>query len=222
MSVDKYAPHILIIDDDSRIRDLLQRYLVEQNYFVSTAKNNKEAEFLLKEIECNLMILDLMMPDENGIELAKRVRFQKNNIPMIMLTAMGESHDRVTGLEIGADDYIVKPFEPKELLLRISKLLKRNKEETEIISFGDYAYNLKSLTLTKNNQIIFLTNSEQALLNFLSKNKLVSREVLSTALGINERSVDVQIARLRNKIEENPRHPQFLQTVRNQGYILRF
>ncbi len=163
-----------------------------------------------------------MMPGETGIEFAKRLRIaQKNFVPIIMLTAMGEADNRVAGLEVGADDYLVKPFEPKELLLRISNILKRNQDNKEILYFGDFHYNIKAQSLLKQNQDIFLTNSEHSLLSFLLKhaNNVVSREMLAKELNINERSVDVQIVRLRNKVEMNPRRSIFLQTIRGQGYI---
>ncbi len=219
----KNAQHLLVVDDDARIRSLLQKYLVEQGYFVSIVKNTIEAELLLKKIQCNLIILDVMMPGENGVEFTKRLRKDHNAIPIIMLTAMGEIDNRITGLEVGADDYLAKPFEPKELLLRLSNILKRNQDEVDIIYFGDFSYNIKAQALLKQEQAIFLTSSEHCLLTFLlhNANQIVSREVLSLELNINDRSVDVQIIRLRNKIEINPSRPQFLQTVRNQGYVLR-
>ena len=224
MQLDKKSKHLLVVDDDTRIRELLQKYLVEQGYFVSIVKNVQEAETLLKEIQCDLIILDVMMPGENGIEFTKRLRTQnKNQIPIIILTAMGEADHRITGLEVGADDYLAKPFEPKELNLRISNILKRNQSDLEIFYFGDFVYNLKTNSLFQQNQPVFLTNSEHALLCFLVKNsnQIITRENLALELNINERSVDVQIVRLRNKIEKNTNRPQFLQTVRSQGYILR-
>ena len=219
----KNAQHLLVVDDDARIRGLLQKYLVEQGYFVSIVKNTVEAELLLKNIQCNLIILDVMMPGENGIEFTKKLRNINNNTPIIMLTAMGEIDNRIIGLEVGADDYLVKPFEPKELLLRISNVLKRNQEEIDIIYFGDFSYNIRAQALLKREQSIFLTSSEHSLLTFLLRNanQIVSREVLAVELNINDRSVDVQVIRLRNKIEANSSRPQFLQTVRNQGYVLR-
>lgn len=220
----KNAQHLLVVDDDARIRSLLQKYFVEHCYFVSIVKNTTEAELLLKNIQVNLIILDVMMPGETGIEFTRKLRKLNNNTPIIMLTAMGEIDNRITGLEVGADDYLAKPFEPKELLLRISNILKRNQEEMEIVYFGDFSYNVKSQTLLKQEQIIFLTSSEHSLLTFLLRNaanQIISREALALELNVNDRSVDVQVIRLRNKIEANPSRPQFLQTVRNQGYVFR-
>ncbi len=220
----KKTQHLLVVDDDSRIRSLLQKYLVENNYFVSIVKNTTEAISLLKEIECDLIILDVMIPGETGIEFAKRLRLGKySNIPILMLTAMGEVDDRIAGLEVGADDYLVKPFEPRELLLRITKILKRSQESRSFYYFGDFIYDLPRQLLLQKDKKIFLTQSEHSLLNSLLKNsnKIVSREELAEELGINERSVDVQIIRLRSKIENNPSRPLFLQTVRGKGYIIR-
>ena len=225
MEKSKNPQHLLVVDDDARIRDLLQKYLVEHGYFVSIAKNTTEALFMLKEVECHLIILDVMMPGETGVEFAKKLRIQHfNNIPILMLTAMGEADDRINGLEVGADDYLVKPFEPRELLLRIGNLLKRNQESNEIYYFGDFIYDLSNQSLMQKNEKIFLTSGEHCLLSFLLKrsNQIVSREVLAEELNINERSVDVQIIRLRAKIEANPSRPLFLQTIRSQGYVIRF
>lgn len=224
MESSRKTQHLLVVDDDARIRNLLQKYLVENNYFVSIAKNTSEALELLKEVDCDLIILDVMIPGETGIEFAKRLRLGRyNNIPILMLTAMGEVNDRIAGLEVGADDYLVKPFEPRELLLRITKILKRNQEIQNLYYFGDFVYDLPRQLLLQNDDKIFLTNSEHSLLNCLLKNsnKIVSREELAEELGINERSVDVQIIRLRSKIEDNPSRPLFLQTVRGKGYIIR-
>lgn len=225
MESPRKTQHLLVVDDDARIRNLLQKYLVENNYFVSIAKNTEEALALLKEIKCNLIILDVMMPGETGVEFTKRLRLrQSNNIPILMLTAMGEVDDRITGLEVGADDYLVKPFEPRELLLRITNILKRNQESKDLYYFGDFIYDLPRQLLLQKDEKIFLTHSEHSLLNCLLKysNEIVSREALAEELSINERSVDVQIIRLRSKIEDNPSRPLFLQTVRGKGYIIRF
>jgi two-component system phosphate regulon response regulator OmpR len=222
MQISKNAQHLLIVDDDERIRSLLQKYLVEHGYFTSSAKDVIEAGLLLQDFQYDLIILDLMMPGETGLEFARRLRnVHKNFIPIIMLTAMGETEDRINGLEVGADDYLVKPFEPKELLLRISNIIKRKNDNKEIFYFGNFSYNSKSQSLLKQDQDIFLTNSDHNLLGFLLKNTnvIVSREALARELNINERSVDVQIVRLRGKIETAPSRPIFLQTIRGQGYI---
>lgn len=221
----KKTQHLLVIDDDARIRSLLQKYLVENGYFVSIAKNTTEGLSIVSDIICDLIILDVMMPGETGIEFARKLRAQRSsNIPILMLTAMGEADDRIAGLEVGADDYLVKPFEPKELLLRISNILKRHQKTPEVYYFGDFIYNLSSQSLLQKDEKIFLTSGEHCLLSFLLKNanKIVSREALAEELKINERSVDVQIIRLRAKIETNPSRPLFLQTIRSQGYIIRF
>lgn len=224
MNLHKNSSHLLVVDDDIRIRSLLQKYLIEQGYFVSIAKDTNQALKILQEIECNLIILDVMMPDETGIEFAKKLRDVLSiKIPIIMLTAMGQADDRINGLEVGADDYLVKPFEPKELLLRINNILKYQSHRPEISYFGSFSYNFKTYCLQQNNETIFLTSSENFLLNFLLKNIniVIGREKLAQELNINERSVDVQIIRLRNKIETNSSRPQFLQTIRNKGYIFR-
>ena len=216
--------HILVVDDDQGIRNLLQKYLVDQGYLVSNVKDTKEARVLLHDVKCQLIILDLMMPGESGIEFAKYLRIeQKNFIPIIMLTAMGEIEDKIHGLEIGADDYLVKPFEPKELLLRIANIFKRTQDKLEVIYFGDLSYNIAKQSLIKQGVQIFLTSGEHNLLSFLlkSSDKVVTREELAVELGINERSVDVQIVRLRNKIETNPSRPILLQTIRGQGYSIK-
>lgn len=210
-------PHILVIDDDSRIRELLKKYLIENNFLVSTLSDTSQANNFIKTIKIDLMILDLMLPGENGFDFANRIR--NHDFPIIMLTAMGEKYDKIRGLEIGADDYIVKPFEPKELLLRIHNILKRKPNFNKgTIYFGDFCFSQSKKLLTKGGTSISLTSSEMMLLELLIKNanKILSREELSKELMINERSVDVQIVRLRNKINSS-----FLQTIRNQGYMLR-
>lgn len=222
MPLDQNTPHLLVVDDDTRIRSLLQKYLLESGYFVSTAKDTEEADDLLKNFICDLIILDLMLPKENGISFIKRLKKAHNKTPVIMLTAMGETENRIEGLEVGADDYLAKPFEPKELLLRIANILKHN-NKNKIISFGSFTYNQQTKCLYKYDNIISITQSENDLLFLLiqNANTIVEREELANKLSINERSVDVQIVRLRNKIEENPSRPTFLQTIRGQGYIFR-
>lgn len=222
-SLNKDAKHLLIVDDDVRIRTLLQKYLVGQGYFVSIAKDAAQAFLLLQEIDCSLIILDVMMPGETGVEFAKRLRSRHNNILIIMLTAMGEVDSRINGLESGADDYVVKPFEPRELLLRINNMIKRQQEDVDIYYFGEFVYNSRKQSLSRNNELVFLTHSEYCLLDCLLRksSEIVSRDELAKELNINERSVDVKIIRLRNKIELNPSRPQFLQTIRGQGYTLR-
>ncbi len=222
MKISSFSPHILLIDDDTRIRNLLKRYLNENGFFVSTLESTKNADQLINQIKTDLIILDLMLPEENGVDFAKRVR-PYNNIPIVMLTAKGEVEDKITGLETGADDYIIKPFEPKELLLRIKNILKRSatQENKDIIKFSNFKYIVSKNLLFKNDIPISLSTSENILLKLLLKHKnhILSREYLSNHLGINERSVDVQIVRLRGKIEENHNQPIYLQTIRGKGYI---
>ncbi len=221
--------HILVIDDDTRLRTLLGRFLDEKGFKTSLAKDTAEAKELIKESNFDLLIVDVMLPNENGIEFTSSLR-QSSAVPIIMLTARGEFEDRIKGLESGADDYLQKPFEPKELLLRIHNILKRvsnpsaESPETQIIChFGDFSFNLSDSRLKKGEEFIHITDSEAKILNILCKEKgtPVSREKLSSLCGdIDERSIDVQITRLRKKIEQNPKQPHYLQTVRNHGYVI--
>jgi two-component system phosphate regulon response regulator OmpR len=225
MNTDK--AHILIVDDDTRIRNLLRTYLVDHQYIVSIAKDTKQARELLETFNIDLIILDIMMPNETGIEFAQILR-RTSNIAILMLTAMGDVEDRITGLKSGADDYIAKPFEPRELLIRIEKLINRTKYLRKalnncIIYFGQIEYDVVSNTLSKNGIHIVLSSGESKLLNILIDNLgiAIDRQELARLCGdINERSIDVQITRLRNKIELDPKKPTFIQTIRGQGYIL--
>jgi two-component system phosphate regulon response regulator OmpR len=219
---------ILVIDDDTRLRNLLSRFLDENGFETASAKDTLQARELLKESSFDLLIIDVMMPNENGIEFTSFIR-QISKVPIIILTARGEFEDRIKGLESGADDYMPKPFEPKELLLRINNIFKRvlegksHENDAQICKFGDFTLNLKDLRLKKNSEFIHITDSEARILNVLCKNieNSVSREELSSNCGnIDFRSIDVQITRLRKKIEKNPKEPIYLQTVRNKGYIL--
>lgn len=216
---------ILVIDDDTRLRNLLGKFLSENSFEVELAKDSASAKELLKTENFSLLIVDVMMPDQNGIEFAKEFR-QNNKTPIIMLTARGEFEDRIEGLEAGADDYLPKPFEPKELLLRINNILKRvknNNSNSSEIKFGHFTFNLKDKRLQKDNDFIHLTDSEEKILHLLCSNKSTpqNREKLSQSCGnIDKRSIDVQITRLRKKLEINPKKPQFLKTVRNQGYVI--
>ncbi len=223
--------HILIVDDDTRLRNLLGKFLEENNFQTSLAANAADARLLIKDNNFDLIILDVMMPNENGVDFAISIR-QSSLIPIIMLTARGGFEDRIKGLEAGADDYLPKPFEPKELLLRINNVLKRisprkieeEKATTpEICKFGDFVFNISQLRLKNGEKFIHLTESEAKTLAILAQKQgvAISREELSNLLGdIDDRSIDVQITRLRRKIEENPKQPHYLQTVRNFGYIL--
>ncbi len=215
--------HILIVDDDDRIRNLLKDYLSENNYIVSTAENSDQAKDKLKYIKFDIIILDVMMPGQNGYELTKEIK--KNiKIPIILLTAKGEVENRIKGLELGADDYIGKPFEPKELLLRIKNIITKNK--TNLRSkylIGDAEIDLNKMTVSLNNNSRKINNSEKKVLIEMLSNPgtTFSREEIGKISGITqERSIDVMITRLRQKLEINPKNPKYLQTIRGSGYVL--
>ena len=217
---------ILLVDDDRRLRDLLKDYLNEKKLQVFTCQDFIEAKELLKFFIFDLVILDRMMPSGDGVDLISLIK-NKSNIPVIILTAMGEDVNKIHGLKIGSDDYITKPFEPEELYLRIRKLLKlyENFNKSELsIEFGDYIYNTKTQNLKKTNQEIYLTEGEHNLLIKLinKRNNLVSREELADEeFDESElRKVDVGITRLRQKIEKVPKKPQFVKTIRSKGYML--
>ena len=220
--------HILVVDDDTRLRSLLQRFLRESDFFVSVAKDAEDARERLKDYQFDLLIVDIMMPHETGLEFLKKLR-QESLVPVILLTAMGETADRIAGLEIGADDYLPKPFEPKELVLRIKNILKRtpkdNKAKKQELDLGLCTYDLdKKELLTKQNQIVHITPVEQLLLSVLGEKsgQVFSREKLAEILGAGQspRSIDVQITRLRKKIEQDSKNPRYLQTMRGKGYML--
>ena len=223
--------HLLLVDDDKRILSLLSTYLSKNNFLVSSARNSIEARSLLNYFEFDLLIIDIMMPGENGLNLLESIRKQ-TNVPAIFLSAKGESKDKISGLEIGADDYLSKPFEPKELLLRLERLLLRNnrkssKETDRYVEIGNKVFDLYRMELSFENRIVKLTNLEISLLKFLVLNpeKTISREMVLKDLNlnqgdkdINQRNVDVQITRLRKKIEQDPKNPRHLKTVRGRGY----
>ena len=223
--MDKKLHRLLVIDDDTRLRALLGRFLDENGFHVLLAKDVVEARKLMQETTFDLLIVDVMMPNENGVEFTATLR-QSSRIPVIMLTARGEFDDRIKGLEAGADDYLQKPFEPKELLLRINSILKRTSVALvaeNVCRFGEFSFNLAESRLKKGNDFIHITDSEAKILGILCREKgnPVSRERLSSLCGgIDDRSIDVQITRLRKKIELNPKQPNYLQTVRNLGYII--
>jgi len=217
---------ILIVDDDQRLRELLEDYLKEKNYKIYLSDDFSSAIEILKFFIFDLVIVDRMMPTGDGINLIKNIK-KNNNVPVIMLTAMGEIENRIEGLKFGADDYLSKPFEPEELYLRIQKLLNLFNNENEKINniiFGNFVYNLLNFQLKKDNQNIYLTEGENKLLLKLihKKNEIVIREELANEkFDENElRKVDVQITRLRHKIEKNPKQPQFIKTIRGKGYKL--
>ncbi|MBE6463273.1 MAG: response regulator transcription factor [Alphaproteobacteria bacterium] len=220
--------HILVVDDDTRLRSLLQRYLREQGFLVSAAKDANDALLFLDVYKVDIMIVDVMMPNMTGIEFLKKIRKDNNQIPVILLTAMGEAQDRITGLETGADDYVPKPFEPKELVLRINNILKRalnTKEQLARLIFNNIYYDLNKGELsTKDGKVIHITPVERMLLNFLGKRvgEVHTRDELAEVLGVTEnlRTVDVQITRLRKKIETDTKNPRYLQTIRGKGYML--
>lgn len=226
--MDKNKFHILVVDDDTRLRNLLRRFLQEQNFAVSVAKDAAEARMFIDEYKFDLLIVDVMMPNESGIEFLTALR-KENNVPVIMLTAMGEPDDRISGLEAGADDYLPKPFEPKELVLRIKNILKRALKNTENkdlpLNLGLCLYDAVKKELTnKQGEIIHITPVEQMLLNVLSQKpgQIFTREKLAEILGAGQspRSIDVQITRLRKKIEKDSKNPRYLQTIRGKGYML--
>ncbi len=219
-------PHILIVDDDNRILKLLKKFLIQNGLFVSTTTSQAEAIELLDNFTFDLIILDVMMPGITGLEFAQKIKNSGKIMPIVMLTALSEPEDRIKGLEAGASDYVTKPFEPRELLLRINNLINSHnlyKKEQEIIRFDNSSYNLSTKEFKQNNENIKLSSSEQKLLDILvdSKNIPVSRDELAQKMDVtNIRSIDVQIARLRSKLELNPKNPKFLKTIRNQGYVL--
>lgn len=225
MLIDENAPHILIVDDDDRIRSLLTKYLQDNGYRANAASNAKEARNLLGTLDFDLLILDVMMPGESGLELTEKVR-SASNVPILLLTARGLPEDRIEGLERGADDYLPKPFEPRELLLRVAALLRRAKpqrEKQQKITFGACYFEPERGELRRDGTLIKLTSSELALLRALARKpgEVISRAALATQTDTAlERSIDVQVTRLRKKIEEDPRTPIYLQTVRSIGYTL--
>lgn len=222
------AAHILIVDDDSRLRDLLKRYLGANGYRVSEAPDTADAEGRLRGIVFDLLILDVMLPGEDGRSFAQRLRKLGHDVPILMLTALGEAADRISGLEAGVDDYMPKPFEPKELLLRVQAILRRERRlRTErVIRFGVYSFDRSSKRLAREGEPVRLTSGEAALLFLLSARpgETLSREALAGNIGndgdASGRAIDVQITRLRRKLERDPRNPEHLQTIRGEGYVL--
>jgi len=219
------APHILLVDDDRRIRDLLSRFLASEGYRVTTAMSASDARAILNGLHFDLLILDVMMPGETGFELARFIR-KSSTVPIVMLTARHEAEARIEGLQIGADDYVAKPFEPRELALRIGNILKRTvrppTEQLEQVAFGPYIYHLARGELRQGEEIVHLTDREREMLRILAENpgETVPRGALTGNGSVNERAVDVQINRLRRKIEHDPANPLYLQAVRGIGYRL--
>jgi len=220
------APHLLVVDDDRRIRDLLSRFLSGEGYRVTTAETASDARAKLNGLSFDLLILDVMMPGESGFDLAKAIR-DGSNVPILMLTARDAAESRIKGLEMGADDYLSKPFEPRELSLRIANILKRTQPApsppAESIRFGPFVYHLARGELRKGEEVIRLTDREREMLRILAgtPGETVPRLSLAGDGGsVSERAVDVQVNRLRRKIERNPANPLFVQTVRGIGYRL--
>lgn len=222
--LERHDIHILVVDDDDRIRELLRKYLTRHGFRISTAGNASEARKLMTGLTYDLLILDIMMPGEDGVELTKSLRL-KDDVPIILLTAKGAPEDRIEGLRAGADDYLPKPFEPEELVLRIEAIFRRlgSTAPTTQVKFGPWEYDLERLTLSKDGERMRLTTGEEALLTLLARcgGAPVSRYALSEKIKAkSERAVDVQMTRLRRKIEENPAEPVYILTVRGHGYRL--
>jgi two-component system phosphate regulon response regulator OmpR len=220
------APHLLVVDDDRRIRDLLSRFLTGEGYRISTADSAAAARAKLSGMSFDLMILDVMMPGETGFEFAKSIR-TTSSVPILMLTARDGAESRITGLEIGADDYVSKPFEPRELSLRIASILKRVRPMAtppqESLRFGEFVFHIGRAELRKGDTMVRLTDREREMLQVLaaSPGETVPRMALAGNGGaVNERAVDVQVNRLRRKIERDPANPLIVQTVRGIGYRL--
>lgn len=220
------APHLLIVDDDRRIRDQLSRYLTGEGYRVTTAESAGEARAKLDGLSFDLLILDVMMPGESGFDLAQAIRVS-SHVPILMLTARDESESRIKGLEIGADDYVAKPFEPRELSLRIANILKRQQPSAtptvESVRFGEFVFHLGRGELNRGDETVHLTDREREMLRALAAvpGETVPRLALGgTGGATNERAVDVQVNRLRRKVERDPANPLIIQTVRGIGYRL--
>ena len=224
--VDDNSPHLLVVDDDTRIRTLLSQYLVEQHFRVTVAATAAEARRKLESLDFDLLILDVMMPGETGVELTKSLRKTKD-VPILMLTALSETDRRIQGLEAGADDYIAKPFDPRELVLRINNILKRGGPAPELkqeqVIFGPFTFHIGKRELKRGAEIIRLTDREQEIMTLFGDRagETVPRhELVGNDSAVGERTIDVQINRLRRKIENDPANPLFLQTVRGIGYRL--
>jgi two-component system phosphate regulon response regulator OmpR len=219
-------PHILVVDDDTRLRGLLHRYLSEQGFRVTTAESAGEARRKLESLTFDLLVVDIMMPGESGLDLTQALR-RDSRVPILLLTAMSETEDRIEGLTRGADDYLTKPFEPRELVLRINAILRRVPQETAppaTVQFGAFTFDLSRGELRRGPETVRLTEVETALLSALARQpgEVLSREALreESAVGAGTRTVDVQMTRLRRKIEDDPKYPRYLRTVRGSGYVL--
>ena len=222
--MEKNKFHILVVDDDDKIRSLIKQYLVEKGFLISTADNAENAKKMIEIFNFNLIILDVMMPGQSGYDLTKELKESKN-IPIILLTAKGEVENRIHGLELGADDYLGKPFDPKELLLRVKNVIKMNLDPNKVLSskIGEAELNLNKMIIKLKNKVKKINLSEKRVLAKMlsSPGKIFSRlEIGKIANITKERSIDVMITRLRKKIELDPKNPKFLQTIRGSGYVL--
>jgi len=216
--------HILVVDDDDKIRNLVRQYLEENSFLVTTAKDATEAKNKMEIIKFDILILDIMMPGQSGLSLTKELK-KNNPIPIILLTARGETQNRIEGLELGADDYLGKPFEPKELLLRIKNILDKTIKKVlpNEVYIGDALINLQKLNIKINKKIVKINPQEKKVLENMinSPGKIFSRNDIGKIINVSkERTIDVMITRLRQKIETNPKNPKYLQTIRGEGYAL--
>jgi two-component system phosphate regulon response regulator OmpR len=220
------AAHILVVDDDTRLLSLLKKYLRENGYHVTVAADAREARGRMEGFAFDLLVVDVMMPAEDGLEFTSSLRDLDDDVPILLLTARSDAEDRIAGLESGADDYLGKPFEPRELLLRIQSILRRSRVDVEQlpgVSLGAYYFDVGRSELRRNDELVRLTSAESALLGVFARNPgaTISRyELCQRGGGVNERSVDVQVTRLRRKIEPDPKLPRYLQTVWGEGYVL--
>ena len=222
--MEKFKAHILIVDDDDRIRELVKQYLNENDYLVTTANSAENAKEKVNIIKFDIIILDIMMPGQSGLDFTNENK-KKINTPIILLTAKGEASDRIEGLEIGADDYLAKPFEPKELVLRIKNILNKTKSKNQkrVVNFSNINIDLNKSLIIKNNQEFKINNTEKIILEKMinSPGETFTREEIGKLINLDkERSIDVIITRLRKKIEVDPKNPKFLQTIRGTGYVL--
>ncbi len=222
--MNKFDTHILVVDDDEGIRNLVKQYLNENNFLVTTASSAEDAKEKISFIKFDLIVLDIMMPGKNGLEFTIENK-KKINTPIILLTAKGEADERIEGLEVGADDYLPKPFEPKELILRIKNILNKtkNKNQKRFIEFDNIKIDLNKLIIIKNNSEFKINNTEKVILEKMinAPGETFSRESIGNLINIDkERSIDVIITRLRKKIEIDPKNPKYLQTIRGAGYVL--
>jgi two-component system phosphate regulon response regulator OmpR len=220
--------HVLVVDDDQRLRSLLQRYLAENGFRVTTADNAADARAKMRFVQPDLLVLDVMMPGETGLDLTESMRRERADMPILLLTARGAPEDRIAGFEAGADDYLPKPFDPYELVLRIRAMLRRvaPAEPAGPVQLGPLSFDRARAELSSPSGVVHLTGGEAALLALLARvpGEVLSREALSQELGMDEageRAIDVQVTRLRRKIEADPREPRFLHTVRGRGYVLK-